>query len=157
MGELITLVFGANDILGDTPRCLTVDGNGRLMTYPYEHPNSWTNTYLEDIRDQTNHNRQTEVSLLASITLGSSVGSTAIDLDTKQNLNLYGSNTGGNSFWIEVSNDNTNFYKWKIGSTYEIYPDSNGFTFGIQLSNVPRYVRIKANSSDTFIVKYNLY
>tara|TARA_R110000824_G_scaffold242352_3_gene431048 strand:- start:1737 stop:2582 length:846 start_codon:yes stop_codon:yes gene_type:complete len=49
-GTQKSLVWGANDILGNTPRCLTVDGNGRLMTYPYEHPSSWTNTHLTDIK-----------------------------------------------------------------------------------------------------------
>ena len=52
-GRLECMIVGANDINGGTPhRHLTVDGNGRLLTYPYEHPNSWTNTYLENIKDK---------------------------------------------------------------------------------------------------------
>ena len=52
-GRLECMMLGANDINGGTPhRHLTVDGNGRLLTYPCEHPNSWTNTYLENIRDK---------------------------------------------------------------------------------------------------------
>ena len=53
-GRLTTqsLLVGSNDINGGAPhRHLTIDGNGRLLTYPYQHPNSWTNTHLTSIRD----------------------------------------------------------------------------------------------------------
>ena len=51
-----SLMIGANDTAGGLPhRHATIDGNGRLMTYPYEHPNSWTNVRLEGILlNQTN-------------------------------------------------------------------------------------------------------
>ena len=53
-GTQKTLLVGANDINGGTPhRHLTIDGNGRLLTYPYEHPNSWTNVRLATIAEDT--------------------------------------------------------------------------------------------------------
>jgi len=93
-GTQKTLAFGANDILGNTPRCLTVDANGRLLTYPYEHPSSWTNTHL-----QTNHSKldslvaihtanYEDVSLVGAnnlITIGTQNG-TAIDMNGFRHL-----------------------------------------------------------------------
>tara|TARA_R110002033_G_scaffold17460_1_gene47425 strand:+ start:157 stop:678 length:522 start_codon:yes stop_codon:yes gene_type:complete len=129
-----TLAFGANDTLGNTPRCLTVDGNGRLLTYPYEHPNSWTNTHLSSIKDSLNSIRGNNSIYLTSSSQIDSQINTSIDLDGYSGISFYG--TASDDFYLEYSGDNTNFFQDE-----STFPMNN--TFIVFKKNIPRYIRIK--------------
>ena len=144
------LVFGANDILGNTPRCLTVDGNGRLMTYPYEHPSSWTNTHLQSIITNTGIVRAQGI-LMSAVALGvGATHGTAIDARTYRSIRVYGTTVGAQDFYIMGSQDDTNYYVIK-----NVFPISSG-EFGELLQDCPPYIKIKANGTETITLHYSL-
>tara|TARA_R110000744_G_scaffold37086_4_gene85278 strand:+ start:203 stop:727 length:525 start_codon:yes stop_codon:yes gene_type:complete len=149
-GKMTSLIFGANDTLGNTPRCLTVDGNGRLLTYPYEHPSSWTNTHLQSIITNTAINRSSGALMTNEILSGSSIFGTNIDCRNFKNLRIYGLNLSGHSFFILGSQDDTNYFELE-----EIYPNSN-FNFSKDIINAPPYIKIKSGMGETFTLHYSL-
>jgi len=56
-GRLECMILGAGDILGNTPRHLTIDANGRTLTNPLM---TTTNTHLTNIKTNTNIVRDVE-------------------------------------------------------------------------------------------------
>lgn len=86
-GSQKTLLVGANDINGGTPhRHLTVDGNGRLMTYPYEHPNSWTNVRLATIATHSTPTYEDETHSTTGLLAAPGNTATSIDMLGYRNL-----------------------------------------------------------------------
>jgi len=157
-GTQKSLVFGANDIAGNTPRCLTVDGNGRLMTYPYEHPSSWTNTHL-----QTNHTHlqtiiaNTNVSRTNGILLNSvslpfgTTHITAINASASKHIRVFGTTVGSMDFFLMGSQDDTNYFELK-----NIFPSTSG-DYSEYLENCPPYLKVKAGvSTETITLHYSL-
>jgi len=149
-GLLQTQVVGSNDINGGGPiRHLTIDGNGRVLTYPYEHPNSWTNTYLERIAYPQ---RKTDVinTDSAGASLNSEIGqneyTASIDMtehrhirivivcaETVKELSLWGSNSNGlDSTFIKIS---------------DIYALSNGGYDTMEKDIMYAFLRVKGNST----------
>tara|TARA_R110000803_G_scaffold207794_2_gene275972 strand:+ start:503 stop:1237 length:735 start_codon:yes stop_codon:yes gene_type:complete len=153
-GTQRTACWGADDILGNTPRSLTVDGNGRLMTYPYEHPSSWTNTHLQSII--TNQSiRRTDGNLLNVETLTSlELYATKIDCSSHSRLRVIG--TAQSAFNIYGSIDDITYYL-----IYTIYPETNinhlGH-FNYKFEHPPKYIKIKngAGSTNTITLDYDL-
>jgi len=147
-GVLETLMIGANDINGGTPhRHLTVDGNGRLLTYPYVHPNSWTNTHLASIKDNLNagvvdvHTFHTADTIVGAATLSSGVftntrvvGKDKLGLCVSASLNHF-------TVVVYVSNDNTN---WIALSTHTA--ESNGVHQA--LTNAFKYYKLIITNND---------
>lgn len=154
------LLLASNDINGGTPhRHLTIDGNGRLLTYPYEHPNSWTNVRLETIATNTTPTYEdTDLDVSALGAVGTS--SASIDMNGKRHLALMlnQSATGGSgtltNIALDFSLDNTTWFR---SSTYlSLTEVSSGvYTLHHRIENVgARYVRltiisIMANPSAT--------
>jgi len=147
-GTLKTLIIGANDINGGTPhRHLTVDGNGRLLTYPYVHPNSLTNTHLASIKDNLNagvvdvHTFHTSETILGGATLSSGVF-TNTRVVGKDKLGLCVA-AAANDFHVVVyvSNDNSN---WIAVSTH--YAVANGVHQA--LTNAFKYYKLAINNDD---------
>ena len=155
-----TLLLASNDINGGTPhRHLTIDGNGRLLTYPYEHPNSWTNVRLATIATNTTPTYEdTDLDVSALGAVGTS--SASIDMNAMRHLSLMlnQSATAGSgaltNIVLEMSLDNTTWFR---SSAYlSLTEVSSGvYTLHHKIENVSaRYVRlyiasITANPSAT--------
>ena len=150
-GTAKTLIVGANDINGGTPhRHLTVDGNGRLLTYPYEHPSSWTNTHLQTIITNTATIRAQGI-LMTSQLLGTGIiHGTHIDARSYKSIRIFGNTLGMSDFYIMGSQDDTDYFVIK-----NVYPVTGG-DFGDYLEDCPPYIKIKANSSETITVHYSM-
>jgi hypothetical protein len=147
-GTQKTLMIGANDINGGTPhRHLTVDGNGRLLTYPYVHPNSWTNTHLLSIKNTLHagvvgvHTFHTAETIVGAGTLSSGVftntrvvGKDKLGLCVSASLNHF-------TVVVYVSNDNTN---WIALSTHPA--ETNGVHQA--LTNAFKYYKLIITNND---------
>tara|TARA_R110002073_G_scaffold158490_1_gene313800 strand:- start:121 stop:801 length:681 start_codon:yes stop_codon:yes gene_type:complete len=166
-GRLECMILGANDTLGNTPRHLTIDGNGRTLTIPYENPNSWRTLYLGNIKDNTNILRNVETITNDSAggslggNFGAGIATSSVDMVAHKHIQfvITGSNTT-NSVIIQGSHDNTNF-----NDVIEVYPNSiDSITYTIQhkiINGAYRYYRMRNNGTMFLyttiqIVKLNL-
>lgn len=157
-GTQKTLLVGANDINGGTPhRHLTIDGNGRLLTYPYEHPSSWTNVRLATIAENTTPTYEA-TSVDCSSVAGVGTTSASIDMNGKRHLALVIEQTadsGGftiSNLKLQYSLDNTNWFRSSDNLTLE-EQSSTKYVLAHRIENVSfRYVRLEVvaiNSNPT--------
>ena len=150
-GTQKTLLVGANDINGGTPhRHLTVDGNGRLLTIPYEHPSSWTNTHLTSIRDNTAISRTQGILFTNEAFLGSTTHASNIDCRTKKSIRVFGSTSTTDEFYIVGSQDDTNYYR-----ILSITPNMD-LSFSGYIENAPPYIKVKSGNAISITLHYSL-
>ena len=145
----------ANDTLGNTPRHLTIDGNGRTLVTPYENPNSWRTLYLGNIKDNTNILRDVESITTDSAggalvsTWLSGVATASVDMVAHKHIQFRVDIpiTGSDPLEIQGSDDNTTFY----GIT-EVYTNTlnmvSYYTHKIT-KGAYRYYRIQNNSGSS--------
>ena len=142
------LLIASNDINGGTPhRHLTIDGNGRLLTIPYEHPNSWTNVRLATIATNTTPTYEdTDLDISALGAVGTS--SASIDMNGKRHLALMIKQTATPSSGsltnidLEFSLDGTSWFR---GNSYLSIPEVSSGVYGLyhRIEQVSaRYVRL---------------
>ena len=148
-GTQKTLLVGANDINGGTPhRHLTIDGNGRLLTLPYEHPSSWTNVRLATIAENTTPTYEA-TSVDCSSVAGVGTTSASIDMNGKRHLALVIEQTatasagGLSNLRLQYSLDNTNWFRASQMITLE-EQTSTKYVLAHRIENVAfRYVRLE--------------
>lgn len=116
-GRLECMILGANDILGNTPRHLTIDSNGRTLVNNYENPNSWRTLYLGNIKDNTNILRDVEnitsdsAGSALSGSLADGVATASVDMVAHKHIHFRVDIPSGLApLVIEGSDDNTTFY-----------------------------------------------
>ena len=143
-----TLLIASKYINGGTPhRHLTIDGNGRLLTIPYEHPNSWTNVRLATIATNTTPTYEdTDLDVSALGAVGTS--SASIDMNGKRHLALMLTQTATSgsgaltNIALDFSLDNTTWFR---SSSYLSLTEvsAGSYTLHHRIEQVSaRYVRL---------------
>lgn len=89
--------------------------------------------------------------------LGASAStSPSVDMDGYRGIVLYGNSSISQSFFLEVSGDNSTFYGDE--AHYQIYTAGSANSFIKVYENLPRYVRVLNNTaSSTLNIRYTLF
>jgi len=106
------LMVGSNDINGGTPhRHATIDGNGRLLVVPYEHPNSVRTNHLEAIANHhTTKTHQTQTLNLVAGTYTYSQTFETLKQQVAVSLKSINYSTNSGDIKIQASHDGTTWF-----------------------------------------------